>query len=123
MPFTAHDLRYKAEETYPALYAHLSRHAQRFLQSFKFDTLELEIVVDHVVEQLVRMGLLGGGDRTPLTTLDHLNNAQFYAFLNRSIRNKAIDRLRKRRLQVSSVAELETMEDLENEDDPLNQAV
>src|SRR5437588_9605039 len=86
MPFTAHDLRYKAEETYPALYAHLSRHAQRFLQSLRFDPVELDIVVDHVVEQLVRMGLLGGANRTPLTPLDHLSAPQFYAFLNRSIR-------------------------------------
>ncbi|GAC1385228.1 MAG: hypothetical protein NVS4B7_08320 [Ktedonobacteraceae bacterium] len=123
MPFTAHDLRYKAEETYPALYAHLSRHAQRFLRSLQFDAFELDIVVDHVVEQLVRMGLLGGADQTPLTALDRLNNAQFYAFLNRSIRNKAIDRLRKRRLPVSSIAELETMEGIEGEDDRLNEAV
>src|SRR5947208_11895546 len=123
MPFTARDLRYRPDETYPALYAHLIRHAQRFLQSLKFDALELDIVVDHVVEQLIRMGLLGGGDRTPLTTLDHLSNAQFYAFLNHSIRNKAIDRLRKRRLQVSSTAELEPLEGVEGEDDLLNESV
>src|SRR5947199_2917487 len=106
MPFTAHDLRYKAEETYPALYAHLSRHAQSYLRSLRFDAFELDIVVGHVVEQLVRMGLLGGEDRTPLTALDKLPDAQFYAFLNRSIRNKAIDRLRKRHLPVSFVTEL-----------------
>src|ERR1700676_2178913 len=105
MPFTAHDLRYKAEETYPALYAHLSRHAQRFLGSLKYDSNELDIVVGHVVEQLVRLGLLGGEDKTPLNALDHLTDAQFYAFLNRSIKNKAIDRLRKRRVLVSSMAE------------------
>src|SRR5437763_9449491 len=86
MPFTAHDLRYKAEETYPALYAHLSRHAQRFLGSLKFDAYELDVVVGHVVEQLVRMGLIGGGDKTPRTALDDLTPAQFYAFLNRSIK-------------------------------------
>ena len=123
MPFTARDLRYKAEETYPALYAHLSRHAQRFLGSLKFDAFELDLVVGHVVEQLVRMGLLGGGDNTPLTALDRLSDAQFYAFLNRSVRNKAIDRLRKRRLQISSAAELEALESMEGEDDPLNEAV
>src|SRR6266702_5822288 len=123
MPFTAHDLRYKAEETYPALYAHLTRHAQRFLQSLKYDAVELDLVVGHVVEQLVRIGLLGGGDKTPLTALDHFSNAQFYAFLNHSIRNKAIDRLRKRRLQVSSTAELEPLEGAEGEDDLLNESV
>lgn len=123
MPFTAHDLRYKAEETYPALYAHLTRHAQRFLQSLKYDSVELDLVVGHVVEQLVRIGLLGGGDKTPLTALDHFSDAQFYAFLNRSIRNKAIDRLRKRRPQVSSTAELETLEGTEGEDDLLNESV
>jgi DNA-directed RNA polymerase specialized sigma24 family protein len=120
MPFTAHDLRYKAAETYPALYAHLSRHAQRFLGSLKFDAFELDVVVGHVVEQLVRVGLLGGGDETPLTALDQLTPAQFYAFLNRSIRNKAIDRLRKRRFQVSSAAEFESAEGTEGDDNPLN---
>jgi len=118
MPFTAHDLRYKAEETYPALYAHLSRHAQRFLGSLKFDAYELDVVVGHVVEQLVRIGLIGGGNKTPRTALDDLTPAQFYAFLNRSIKNKAIDRLRKRRFQVSSAAEFE--EGLEGDDNPLN---
>src|SRR5881227_3555765 len=100
MPFTAHDLRYHAEQTYPALYAHLSWHAQRSLDVLKYDPVELDMVVGHVVEQLLRIGLLDGEDRTPLTVLDGLSNAQFYAFLNRSIRNKAIDRLRKRRLQM-----------------------
>ncbi len=123
MPFTAHDLRYKAEETYPALYAHLTRHAQRFLQSLKYDAVELDLVVGHVVEHLVRLGLLGGGDKTPLTALDRLSDAQFYAFLNHSIRNKAIDRLRKRRLQVSSTAELEALEGAEGEDDALTESV
>ncbi|TMB82044.1 MAG: hypothetical protein E6J44_10385, partial [Chloroflexi bacterium] len=123
MPFTAHDLRYKAEETYPALYAHLTRHAQRFLQSLKYDAVELDLVVGHVVEHLVRLGLLGGGDKTPLTALDRLSDAQFYAFLNHCIRNKAIDRLRKRRLQVSSTAELEALEGAEGEDDALTESV
>ena len=110
MPFTAHDLRYKAEQTYPALYAHLSRHAQRFLGSLRYDSNELDLVVGHVVEQLVRLGLLGGEDKTPLTALDRLTTAQFYAFLNRSIRNKAIDRLRKHRIQPMTMAELEPMD-------------
>lgn len=123
MPFTAHDLRYKAEQTYPALYAHLSRHAQRFLGSLKYDGNELDTVVGHVVEQLVRLGILGGEDKTPLIALDQLTNAQFYAFLNRSIRNKAIDRLRKRRIQISSMAELESADIGEGEDDPFNEIV
>jgi len=123
MPFTAHDLRYKAEQTYPALYAHLSRHAQRFLGSLKYDSNELDTVVGHVVEQLVRLGVLGGADKTPLTALDHLTNAQFYTFLNRSIRNKAIDRLRKRRIPISSMAELESADLAEGEDDPFNEIV
>ena len=55
----------------------------------------------------MRLGLLGGGDYTPKTALDLLTDAQFYAFLSRSVRNKAIDRLRKRRLQVSTATELE----------------
>ena len=122
MPFTAHDLRHRADETYPALYAHLSRQAQRYLGLLKFDAFELDLVVGHVIEQLVRMGLLGGGDKTPLTALDRLTNAQLYAFLNRSIRNKAIDRLRKRRLQISTAAELESPDAADGEDDPLNDA-
>ena len=123
MPFTAHDLRYKAEQTYPALYAHLSRHAKRFLGSLQYDSNELDIVVGHVVEQLVRLGILGGEDKTPLIALDHLTNAQFYSFLNRSIRNKAIDRLRKRRIPINSMAELESADMGEGEDDPFNEIV
>jgi len=123
MPFTAHDLRYRAEQSYPLLYAYLHRHAQRFLGALKYDAFEVDTVVGHVVEQLVRLGLFAGGDTTPQTALDHLTDAQFYAFLNRSVRNKAIDRLRKRRLQVSTVAELELPEDEDSERDPLNEAV
>ena len=122
MPFTAHDLRYHADQTYPALYAHLSRHAQRSLDVLKYDPIELDMVIGHVVEQLLRIGLLGGEDRTPLTVLDGLSNAQFYAFLNRSVRNKAIDRLRKRRLQMMYATDVEGTEGTEAEDDPLNEA-
>ncbi len=68
----------------------------------------------------MRLGLIGGGDKTPLTALDHLTAAQFYAFLNRSIRNKAIDRLRKRRIQVNAISEFEPAEGLEGDDNPLN---
>lgn len=122
MPFTAHDLRYRAEQTYPALYAHLSWHAQRYLDVLKHDQIEVDLVIGHVVEQLLRLGLLGGGDRTPLTVLDGLSNAQFYAFLNRTIRNKAIDRLRKRRLHMTYASELEGTEGIETEEDILNEA-
>lgn len=123
MPFTAHDLRYHAEQSYPLLYAYLHRHAQRFLGALKYDAFEVDTVVGHVVEQLVRFGLFGGGDKMPVTALDRLTDVQFYAFLSRSVRNKAIDRLRKRRLQVSTLAELEMPESDEAEHDPLNEAV
>lgn len=122
MPFTAHDLRYHAEQTYSTLYAHLSWHAQRSLDILKYDPVEIDMVVGHVIEHLLRLGLLGGGDRTPLTVLDGLSNAQFYAFLNRSIRNKAIDRLRKKRLQMMYASDLEGIEGTDSEDDPLNEA-
>ena len=121
MPFTAHDLRYHAEQSYPLLYAYLHRNAQRFLGTLKYDAFEVDTVIGHVVEQLVRLGLLGCGDYTPLTALDGLTDAQFYAFLCRSVRNKAIDRLRKRRFQMSTSAEWEIPD--EGENDPLNEAV
>jgi DNA-directed RNA polymerase specialized sigma24 family protein len=123
MPFTAHDLRYHAEQSYPLLYAYLHRHAQRFLGPLKYDAFEVDTVIGHIVEQLVRLGLFGGGGNAPLTALDHLSDAQFYAFLSRSVRNKAIDRLRKRRLQVSTAAELEAQNGDESDDDPINEAV
>ena len=122
MPFTAHDLRYHADQTYPTLYAHLYWHAQRSLDVLKFDPVEVDIVVGHIVDHLLRLGLLGGGDRTPLTLLDRLSNAQFYAFLNRSIRNKAIDRLRRKRLLMTYAPDFEGMEGTETEDDILNEA-
>src|SRR6266487_6310267 len=122
MPFTAHDLRYHAEQTYAALYAHLNWHAQRSLDVLKYDQVEVDLVVGHVVEQLLRQGLLGCGARTPLTVLDGLSNAQFYAFLNRSIRNKAIDRLRRRRLLMTYAIDLEGTEGTETEEDLLNEA-
>jgi hypothetical protein len=123
MPFTAHDLRYQPEESYPLLYAYLHRNAQRYLGALKYDAFEVDTVVGHVVEQLVRLGLLGGKEYTPLTALDRLTDAQFYTFLGHSIRNKAIDRLRKRRLQVSTSAILEAQEVDEGDHDPLNDAV
>jgi hypothetical protein len=123
MPFTARDLRHRPEQSYPLLYAYLQRNAQRFLGGLKFDAFEVDAVVGHVVEQLVRLGLLGGGDSTPLTALDGLTDAQFYTFLSRSTRNKAVDRLRKRRLQTTNFTELGVPQGEEEENDPLNQVV
>jgi hypothetical protein len=123
MAFTAYDLRYRAEQSYPLFYAYLHRNAQRFLGALKYDAFEVDTVIGHVVEQLVRLGLLGGGDYTPKTALDSLTDAQFYAFLSRSVRNKAIDRLRKRRLQVSTATELEGFDEDENDNNPLDEAV
>lgn len=121
MPFTAHDLRYRAEQNYPLLYAYLQRNAQRFLGALQYDAFEVDTVVGHVVEQLVRLGLFGGADKTPLTALDQLTDAQFYAFLNRCVRNKAIDRLRKRRIPVTAAAELEGLLGGEGEGSPLEE--
>jgi hypothetical protein len=123
MPLTAYDLRYHAEQSYPLLYAYLHRNAQRFLGALKYDAFEVDLVIGHVVEQLVRLGLLGCGDTTPPTALDRLSDAQFYAFLSHSVRNKAIDRLRKRRPPISTSAELETSEGADNDEDPLNEAI
>ena len=125
MPLTAHDLRYHAEQSFPALYSYLQRHAQRNLGALKFDATEVDAVVGHVIEQLVRLGLLGCADKTPLNALDKLTDAQFYAFLNRSVRNKAIDKLRKRHLPVMTTAELEASDTDEDDRDnnPLNDAV
>jgi len=122
MPFTAHDLRYRPEQSYPLLYAYLHRNAQRYLGSLKYDAFEVDTVVGHVVEQLVRLGLFAGGDSSPKNALDHLSDAQFYAFLSRSVHNKAIDRLRKRHFPISTSAELESTERDEPEDDPMEGA-
>jgi hypothetical protein len=122
MPFTAHDLRYRLEETYPALYAYLYQRAQRYLGSLQYDAFEIDQVVGHVVEYLTRSGLMGGGDFTPETALDRLTNAQFYAFLNRSIQNKAIDRLRKKRPPMYTLPEREASGTVEDEIDPLKDA-
>lgn len=123
MPFTAQDLRYRPEQSYPLLYAYLHRNAQRYLGTLKYDAFEVDAVIGHVVEQLVRLGLFGAGDTTPLSALDRLTDAQFYAFLSRCVRNKAIDRLRKRRLQVATEAELEMPEGSEYDESPLDDAV
>ena len=69
MPFTAHDLRYHADQTYPALYAHLSRHAQRSLDVLKYDPIELDMVIGHVVEQLLRISLAVKIERRSLSSM------------------------------------------------------
>ena len=121
MPFTAHDLRYNLQDNYPKFAAYLQQRAQRHLGQLAYDPNEVDLVVGHVVEQLARLGLLGGGDDSPESTLDRLSNAQFYAFLNQSVKNKAIDRLRKRRLPISTSAELQASVGTEVENDPLNE--
>jgi len=120
MPFSAHDLRYDLERSYPSLCAYLQQRAQRYLGPLAYDANEVEQVVGHVVERLTRLQLLGGGDHAPRTALDRLSNAQFYAFLNQSVKHKAIDRLRKRRLPTSTLAELEGPGNSAEENDPLN---
>ena len=122
MPFSAHDLRYHLEETFPVLYAYLYQRAQRYLGPLKYDAFEVDQVVEHVIEYLTRFGVMGGGDSAPETALDRLTNAQFYAFLNRSIQNKAIDRLRKKRPPMYTLTERESSGALEDEIDPLNEA-
>ena len=122
MSFTAHDLRYATDQTVPQLYAYLHRHAQSHLGSLKFDATEVDIVVGHTIDQLVRFGLLGFADTTPPCALDMLTNEQFYSFLKQMVKNKAIDRLRKKRLPVRSTTELEDAGTSENEN-PLGQAV
>jgi DNA-directed RNA polymerase specialized sigma24 family protein len=119
MPFTAHDLRYDLERSYPSLCAYLQQRAQRYLGPLAFDANEVDLVVGHIVEQLTRLQLLGCGDYSPQTALDRLSHAQFYAFLNRSVKNKAIDRLRRRRLPTSTLAELERLGNSDEEIDPL----
>lgn len=81
------------------------------------------MVVGHVVEKLVRLGVLGGQDKQPLTALDRMTNAQFYTFLEHMARNKAIDRLRRHHMQVSSFSELATPDGSEVDDNPLNETV
>lgn len=120
MPFTAYDLRYNLQDTFPKLCAYLQQRAKRWLDSFAYDSDEVDIVVEHVIEQLTRLGLLGGGNHAPESALDRLNNAQFYAFLNQSVKNKAIDRLRRHRLPTNSLSAFEDPSNIEEENDPLN---
>ncbi len=123
MPFSAYDLRYHLEDSYPALCAYVQHRAQRYLGQLAFDAFETDQVVGHVIEYLARIQLLGGGDRAPRTALDDLSNAQFYTFLNRMVQNKAIDRLRRRRLPMSTTGELEEQGNPDDDNDPLNSVV
>src|SRR5260370_17379493 len=90
MPFTAHDLRYDLERSYPSLCAYLQQPAQRYLGPLAFAANEVDLVVGHIVEQLTRLQLLGCGDYSPRTPLDRLSHSQFYSFLNRIATNKPI---------------------------------
>lgn len=123
MPFSAYDLRFHLEQNYPALCSYLHHRAQRHLGQLAFDAFEVDQVVGHVIEYLARIQLLGGGNQAPRTALDELSNAQFYSFLNRMVQNKAIDRLRRRRLPMSTTGELEAQGDPDDENDPLNSVV
>src|SRR5258707_6490271 len=123
MPFSAYDLRYHLEESYPALCTYIQHRAQRYLGQLAFDAFEMDQVVGHVIEYLTRIQLLGGGDQAPKTALDGLSDAQFYTFLNRMVQNKAIDRLRRRRLPMSTTGELEEQGNPDDDTDPLNSVV
>src|SRR5215469_2633811 len=123
MPFSANDLRYHLEKSYPALCTYIQHRAQRYLGQLAFDAFEMDQVVGHVIEYLTRIQLLGGGDYAPKTALDELSNAQFYTFLNRMVQNKAIDRLRRRRLPMSTTSELEAQGNPDDDNDPLNSVV
>lgn len=123
MSFTAHDLRYHLTDHYASLYAYLLYRARRHLGPLAADAFEVDQVVGHVIEQLTRLNLLGSGDSAPKTALDYFSNAQFYAFLNHSIRNKAIDRLRKHRQPTSTLAELERAGAEDDESSPMDSVV
>ncbi len=118
MPFTAHDLRYHLTEHYSSFYTYLQYRARRHLGPLASDAFEVDQVVSHVIEQLTRLNLLGTGDSAPKSALDGFTDAQFYAFLNRSVQNKAIDRLRKRRAPTSTLSELERPGGEEDEPPP-----
>lgn len=119
MPFSVRDLRYHPDEHFGSFYMYLQRHAQHYLGPLAFDAFEVDQVVDHVIEQLTRLNVLGGADTAPENTITRFTDAQFYAFLKQMIRNKAIDRLRKHRLPTSTLAELERAGSAEEEMNPL----
>lgn len=119
MLFTARDLRYNIEQSFKHLYAYLQSTAQRNLGKHQFDANEVDVVVGHVVEHLVRIGLLGTKDTTPLTPLDRLTDVQFYAYLHKMVQNKSLDRLRKRRVSTvlfTSFANADGEDEIDNLD-------
>ncbi len=123
MLFSAQNLRYHLEECFPSFYNYLQHRAKSYLRQLSHDSIEVDEVVEHIIEQLTRLGLIGASDDAPTSSLEQLTDAQFLAFLNRSIKNKAIDRLRRKRLQVSSAAELEGFGGAEDEKDPFEDKV
>lgn len=123
MPFSADDLRHRPEQSYGMLYAYLSHQAKKYLHSLQYDAFEVDMVVGHVVEQLVRTGALGDQGRPSSTAFERMSSAQFYSFLNHMIRNKAIDRLRAHHMNVATFSELESPDSTEVDDNPLNETV
>ncbi len=123
MPFTVYDLRYHLTEHYASLYAYVQHRARRYLGQLGADTFEVDQVVSHVIEQLTRLDILGTGDNAPKTVFDDFTDAQFYAFLNHMVRNKAIDRLRKHRVPTSTLADLERPGGEDDESPPMDSIV
>jgi DNA-directed RNA polymerase specialized sigma24 family protein len=123
MLFSARNLRYHIEDCYSSFCSFLQRRAKFYLRQLGHDSMEVDEVVAHIIEQLTRLGLIGARDDQPPTLLEQLTDAQFLAFLNRSIKNKAIDRLRKKRLPVSLAAGIETYGEVEEEKDPFEDRV
>lgn len=123
MPFTVHDLKYHLNEHFASLYTYVQHRARRYLGQLGTDTFEVDQVVGHVLEQLTRLHILGTGDNAPITVFDDFTNAQFYAFLNHTVRNKAIDRLRKHRIPTSTLADLERPGGEDDESPPMDSIV
>lgn len=119
MSFTIKDLRYNIEASYPVLQSYLRHRAELALGSLRYDTDEVDMVVAHPIEYLVKLGVLGNS--APETAFDRLTEPQFYKFLNQTIKHKAIDRLRRRRLPVSPIAALQAPGDEDEEHDPLSE--
>lgn len=122
MLFTPHDLRYHLEEIFPAFYTYVHNRAQKELGSRGYDSNNVDQIVDHVLDQLRRFNILGGGD-APKTTLDELSDVQFNSYLNKIIKHKAIDLKRRRHVAISTFTELESAWGNQQENDLLNEEV